>query len=107
MTIETNGDNYLHAENNQSISNNSFEDEKSEKKKDEDIKEELKMKKQNFNWFKYMWYLISCFTSNTMIRQIEKIRKNMISEENIIQNYFDIYNLLHINRLPRKSVLNY
>jgi len=65
------------------------------------------MKKQNFNWFKYMWYLISCFTSNKMIRQIEKIRKNMISEENIIQNYFDIYNLLHINRLPRKSVLNY
>ena len=107
MTIETNGDDYLQAKNNQSISNNSFEDEKSEKKKDEDIKEELKMKKQNFNWFKYMWYLISCFTSNKMIGQIEKIRKNMISEENIIQNYFDIYNLLHINRLPRKSVLNY
>ena len=107
MTIETNGDDYLHPENNQSIDNKSFEDEKSEKKQDEDIKEELKMKKQNFNWFKYMWYLISCFTSNKMIRQIEKIRKNMISEENIIQNYFDIYNLLHINRLPRKSVLNY
>ena len=33
MTIETNGDDYLQAKNNQSISNNSFEDEKSEKKK--------------------------------------------------------------------------
>ena len=104
MTIETNGEDCMHIENNKIIDNKSFED---EKEKDDDIIEKFKIKKQNFNWFKYMWYLITCFTSNEMIRHIEKIRENMISEENIIQNYFDIYNLLHVNSQPRKSVLKY
>ena len=54
-----------------------------------------------------MWYLITCRTKNKMIAHYEKIRQNLISEENIIQNYFDIYNLLNINRVPRRSLLIY
>ena len=42
MTIETNGDDYIHAENNQSINNKSIEDKKDERVKNEDNKEESK-----------------------------------------------------------------
>ena len=104
--IETNGD-YINIDDNVNDNNKSFEDEKYENKNNEDDKEKSKIMKQNFNWFKYMWYLISCCSNNKMIKHYENIRENLISEENIIQNYFDIYNLLHINGVPKKSILNY
>jgi hypothetical protein len=107
MTIETNGDDYIHVENNQSINNKSIEDKKDEKEKNEDNKKESKIKKQNFNWFKYMWYLICCCSSNKIIRHYEKIRESLISEENIIQNYIDIYNLLKIDGINKKSIFNF
>ena len=91
--IETNGD-YIHIDDKVSNNNNkSFEDENNGNEKNEDDKEKSQIKKQNYNWFKYMWYLISCCTNNKMIAHYEKIRENLISKENIIQNYFDIYNL--------------
>ena len=107
MTIETNGDDYIHVENNQSINNKSIEDKKDEKEKNEDNKKESKIKKQNFNWFKYMWYLICCCSNNKIIRHYEKIRESLISEENIIQNYIDIYNLLKIDGINKKSIFNF
>ena len=107
MTIETNGDDYIHAENNQSINNNSIEDKKDERVKNEGNKEESKIKKQNFNWFKYMWYLICCCSNNKIIQHYEKIRESLISEENIIQNYIDIYNLLKIDGINKKSIFNF
>ena len=113
-TIETNGD-YIQIENkisniNSNSNNESFEDEKEEHEKSEENKdnnEKSQIKKQKFNWFKYMGYLITCRTKFKMIAHYEKIRQNLISEENIIQNYFDIYNLLNINRVPRRSLLIY
>ena len=107
MTIETNGDDYIHVENNQSINNKSIEDKKDEKEKNEDNKKESKIKKQNFNWFKYMWYLICCCSNNKIIRHYEKIRESLISEENIIQNYIDMYNLLKIDGINKKSIFNF
>jgi len=102
--IETNGD-YINIDDNVNDNNKSFEDEKYGNEKHEDGKEKSQIKKQNFNWFKYMWYLISCCSNNKMIKHYENIRENLISEENIIQNYFDIYNLLHINGVEKKSIL--
>jgi hypothetical protein len=75
-------------------------------KNDKEIKEELPIKKHNFNWFKYIWYLISCRTNNKMISYYENIRSSLISEENIIQSYLDLYQLLKINGIPKKDIFS-
>ena len=105
--VETNGD-YIHFENKLKNNNNEFsEDKKEEHENNEENKGKLQIKKQKFNWFQLMWYLISCRSKNIMIAHYEKIRKNLISEENITQNYFDIYNLLYINGIPTKGVMSF
>ena len=75
-------------------------------KNDKENKEELPIKKHNFNWFKYIWYLVSCRTNNKMISYYENIRSSLISEENIIQSYLDLYQLLKINGIPKKDIFN-
>ena len=69
-------------------------------------KEELPINKQNFNWFRYIWYLICCRSNDNMITYYENIRSSLISEENIIQNFLDIYQLLKINGIPKKDIFN-
>ena len=54
-----------------------------------------------------MWYLICCCSNNKFIQHYEKIRESLISEENIIQNYIDIYNLLKIDGINKKSIFNF
>ena len=66
----------------------------------------LGIKNQNFNWFKYIWYLICCRSNNKMISYYENLRSSLISEENIIQNYLDIYKLLKINGIEKKDIFN-
>ena len=66
----------------------------------------MSIKKKKFIWFKYIWYLISCETNDKNIRYYENIREIMISEENIIQNYLDIYQLLKLNGIPKKDIFN-
>ena len=66
--------------------------------------EQPRIQKQNFNCCKYFMYMISCKTNDKMIEYYEKIRENIISEENIIQNYIDVYQLLKINGLPKKDI---
>ena len=78
----------------------------SKNKENEENKGELPIKKQNFNWFKYMLYLISCQNNNKTIDYYENIRTSLISEENIFQNYLDIYKLLKINGIPKKDIFN-
>ena len=75
-------------------------------KKIQNDEEELPIKRHNFNWFKYIWYLISCKTSNNSISFWENIRNSLISEENIIQNYLDIYHLLKVNGIEKKDIFN-
>ena len=79
---------------------------KKREKNDKENIEELPIKKQNFNWFKYIWYLICCKSNDKTISYFENIRSSLISEENIIQNYLDIYKLLKINGIPKKDIFN-
>ena len=73
---------------------------------DKENLEELPIKKNNFNWFKYLWYLICCRSNNKTISYYENIRSSLISEENIIQSYLDLYQLLKINGIPKKDIFN-
>ena len=102
------------------LSNNSkniFKDNKTEKKKRVsilDFKDEIKdsddylenrpIEKQEFNWFNYIGYLISCGTNDKKIAYFEDFRAKLISEENIIQNYLDVYRLLKENNLQKVNI---
>ena len=91
-------------------------DNKSEKKKRVsilDLKDEIKesddlenrpLEKQEFNWFKYIWYLICCGKNDPKIAYYEDFRAKLISEENIIQNYLDVYRLLKANNLQKVNI---
>ena len=56
-------------------------------------------KKQNFNWFKYIWYKIKCETNNPTISYYKDYRKKVISEENFIRGQLDIFRLEKICKL--------
>jgi hypothetical protein len=49
------------------------------------------LEKQNFNFCSYLGYLICCEKTNKKITYYKEFRAKLISEENIIQNYIDIY----------------
>ena len=49
---------------------------------------------KEFNFCRYLKYLICCKRKNRTLRFYERFRIKIISEENIINNYFDVYNLL-------------
>ena len=103
-TIETNGD-YIHIENILNNLNKSLEIEKDENENTEHYKKG-KIINQNFNWFKYIWYFINCCSNNKMIKHYENVRESLISEENMIQNYLDLYNLLKINGVTKTTIRN-
>lgn len=85
---------------------NKNESNENDKNKDNDSSsnENKQINKQNFNWFKYLLYLITWGRSDVKIAYYETFRAKLISEENIIQNYLDIYKLLKINNLPTKDL---
>ena len=56
-------------------------------------------KKQNFNWFKYIWYKICCGRNNSMISYYEDYRTKLISEESLISGQLDIFKLVKICKL--------
>ena len=67
-------------------------------KNDESIKEKndednSPIVKQNFTWIKDIWYLLHCGNNNNKIAYYENFRAKLISEENIIQSYLDVYKL--------------
>ena len=64
------------------------------------------IKKKNFTWCQYIRYLICCRRNDHKILFYEDFRAKLISEENIIQNYLDIYQLLRINNINKKSIFN-
>ena len=57
------------------------------------------IEKQNFTWLKYLKYLIFCRKYNKGISYYENFRSKLISEENIIQSYLDVYKLLDSQKL--------
>ena len=74
---------------------------KNEKANNIDL-EDRSIEKQNFNWLQYIWYLICCQKNNPNISYYEDFRAKLISEENIIQTYLDVYQLLKTNHIPKK-----
>ena len=56
---------------------------------------------KNFNWFSYIKFMVLCGKNNPKISYYVDFRTKLISEENIIQNYIDIYNLLDINKIRK------
>ena len=60
-------------------------------KKDENENENKPLEKQNFNWCNYLGYLICCEKTNKNMSYYKEFRARLISEENIIQNYMDVY----------------
>ena len=72
-------------------------------------KEEIQdkpLEKQNFNWCNYLGYLICFGKNNKNISYYEDFRTKLISEENIIQNYVDIYKLLKACNIEKIDILN-
>ena len=64
------------------------------------IEENFKpLKKQNFSWFIYFYYIITLKHTNPKIRYYETFRKEVISEENVIQNYINIFKLLKVCKI--------
>ena len=63
------------------------------------------IQKQDFTWFRYILYLIYCQKNDPKINYYETFRAKLISEENIIQNYLDIYKLLKVNNIPKKGLI--
>ena len=55
-------------------------------------------KKERFNCFNYFWYMVSCKKINSQIYYYENLRRLIISEEIIFQNYLNIYKLLELNQ---------
>ena len=64
------------------------------------------IEKQNFTWFKYLRYLIYCRKRNQGISYYENFRANLISEENIIQSYLDVYKLLDTQKNKNEKMKN-
>ena len=52
-------------------------------------------KSKKFNFCKYIGYLTCCKRKNKTLKYYERFRIKIISEENIITNYFNVYNLLN------------
>ena len=76
--------------------NDLFSKEKKNNQKSDTRKDKKSTKKNGFTWFKYAWYILHCGKNNPKISYFYDFRIKLISEENIIQNYFDMNNLLKI-----------
>ena len=62
-------------------------------------------KKSNFSFFKYLGYLFTCGKNSPNIYFYINLREQIISEENMVQTYFNIYKLLKSCQLkqPKKN----
>ena len=87
------------------INRNSYYEEKSSDSEKERKRKKKKNKKKKFNFCNYIGYKICCGRNNKIIQYYENIREKLISEENIIQNYLDIYELLKLNNISKKDII--
>ena len=87
---------------NKDINSMSYKDDVTSEKKEES--QEKPLEKQNFHWCKYLGYLICCGRNDKNLTYYEEFRAKMISEENIIQNFMDIYKLLKVCNLQKIDI---
>ena len=57
------------------------------------------IKKVKFSWFSYIFYIVLFKSKNSKIKYFENFRAQILSEENLMQNNFDIYKLLEYYNL--------
>ena len=63
-------------------------------KEQKEENENMLIEKQNFNWCQYLGHLICFGKIEKQFTYYKEFRAKLISEENIIQNYIDIYKLV-------------
>ena len=104
------GQNYYKGNNRQGFNDNrdtfsrNLKDETTTERKEEG--EDKPLEKQNFNWCKYLGYLICCGKNDKKLQYYEDFRAKLISEENIIQNYMDTYKLLKHCNIKKTAIEN-
>ena len=59
------------------------------------------IKKEKISWFSYILYICLFKRKNSKIKYYEKFRAQILSEENLMKNNFDIYKLLDYCNLNR------
>jgi hypothetical protein len=97
--------------NNLDKNKNSESSEKNNKSKNLDIKENKDLIEKNnkkeiknsFNWFNYLYYMISCGKTNPTIKFYEKLRNQIISEENLIKNHLYINKSFEVNQMDNSN----
>ena len=82
--------------------NDIFSKEKKNNQKSEKKNNKKTTQKNGFTWCKYVWYILHCGRNNPNISYYYDFRIKIISEENIIQNYYDIHKLLKITKANEK-----
>ena len=68
--------------------------------KRDDNREKLKNKKEKYFW-NYLWFKITCGKNQKYFRIYENFRTKIISEEHLIRNHLNIYNLLKVTEKKR------
>ena len=58
----------------------------------------IENKSFTFNCFSYLCYLIFCRQINSHMKHFEDLRRLIISEETMFNNYFNVYKLLELNK---------
>ena len=84
-----------------SIDSNSLTLKDSVHELDSDIKEKKykPIVKQNFTFLQYIYFVICCKYNNPKMSYYENFRTQVISEENLIQNHFNIFKLLSLCKI--------
>ena len=61
-------------------------------------KEENKKENEKNNFYDYLCFKLSCKKEKLVFRKYEKFRTKILSEEHLIRNHLNIYNLLRVTR---------
>ena len=63
----------------------------------------MKRHKRNNNFCKFIFYKLTCQKKQDNYKVYEKFRIKIISEEHLIRNHLNIYNLLKVTERKRHS----
>ena len=68
---------------------------------------DTKTKYEKTNFFNYFLYKITCGKKHTFFNVYDKFRKKIISEEHLVRNHLNIYNLLRVTERKRNRRNSY
>ena len=66
-------------------------------------KEKIKANLKNNNFLNFVFYEISCKHKKKSFKVYDKFRKKILSEEHLVRNHLNIYNLLKVTEKKRSS----